>query len=52
MANTNSISTNNLSTINSNGQAKNNQNSKIPPSIPNYAKGININVTGTSVLNK
>ena len=41
---------------NNNNNSSNNNNTtnstKIPPSIPNYAKGINMSVSGTSVLNK
>lgn len=58
--NANNFSINNLTTINTgSSNEKSNINnkttpkeSKIPPSIPNYSKGINISISGTSVLNK
>ncbi|CAF0714801.1 unnamed protein product [Brachionus calyciflorus] len=38
------------STTNSQSTKNNQQNSKIPPSIPNYAKGVDLSLAGTSVL--
>ena len=35
---------------NNNNNAKSNANQKVTPTIPNYLKGINMSVSGTSVL--